>query len=96
MLYGAAPRSCMMVASSGIGDELDYVVDDRAELQGRLMPGTDLPIQSPYDVPPGQPLLCLLGVGAENEARVRAKVEAVTSGAVYVSLFPPRDLIGAA
>jgi len=42
----------------------------------------------------GGKLLCLLGVGSENEFKVRKRIEdAVDATAVHVSLFPPRDTL---
>jgi hypothetical protein len=39
-------------------------------------------------------LLCLLGVGSENEFKVRKRIEDnVNAKAVHVSLFPPRDTL---
>lgn len=94
MMYGAAPRSCLIVSASRIAQAIDVVVDDRREIHGRLMPGTRCVI-SPLDGVPGRgisPLLCLLGVGAENEFRVRDKMRESWPGEmVFVSLFPPRD-----
>jgi SAM-dependent methyltransferase len=95
-IYGAAPRSCLVVAACGIADAVDFVIDDRAEIQNRLMPGTDRVIRPLSDLgaAPGDKLLCLLGVGSENEFKVRAKLEAAIGPAlVSVSLFPPRDAL---
>ena len=42
----------------------------------------------------GDKLLCLLGVGSENEFKVRAKLEAaIKAKFAYVSLFPPRNTL---
>ena len=76
---------------------IDFVVDDRQDIHGRLMPGTQRVVRPLGEVGAevGAKLLCLLGVGAENEFKVRAKVEAAVRGEVaFVSLFPPRDTIG--
>lgn len=92
LMYGAAPRSVMVAAVCQIADVIDVVVDDRIDLRGRLFPGTRLPIQAVRDVR-DQPTLCLLGVGAENEAKVRARLNEWCKQAVYVSLFAPRDTL---
>jgi hypothetical protein len=95
-VYGAAPRSCVVVSICRVGQQIDFVVDDRQEIHGRLMPGTQRMVRPLADVAAvveGK-LLCLLGVGAENEFRVRARVQAATQAeVVFVSLFPPRDTI---
>ncbi len=75
---------------------IDFVVDDRQDIQHRLMPGTDLFVGTLADVslPAGSKMLCLLGVGAENEFKVRAKIEAaIDARLVFVSLFPPRNTL---
>ena len=96
LVYGAAPRSCLLVSVSEIADMIDFVVDDRQDIQHRLMPGTPHAVQPLTEVAGsvGKKLLCLLGVGSENEFKVRARVdEAVDADTVYVSLFPPRDTV---
>jgi hypothetical protein len=96
LIYGAAPRSCLLVSVGQIGEMIDFVVDDRQDIQNRLMPGTDIFVRQLDDVATaaGSKLLCLLGVGAENEFRVRAKIEAaIDARLVFVSLFPPRDTL---
>jgi SAM-dependent methyltransferase len=95
-VYGAAPRSCLVVSVCRVGDMIDFVVDDREDIHGRLMPGTQRTVRRLPEVAAeaGSKLLCLLGVGAENEFRVRSKVEAAIKGDVaFVSLFPPRDTV---
>lgn len=96
VMYGAAPRSCLMASVCGISDMIDFVVDDRQDIQDRLMPGTQRVVRPLADVvrEASDKLLCLLGVGAENEFKVRAKVEgAIDARTVFVSLFPPRDTL---
>jgi hypothetical protein len=95
-MYGAAPRSCIVSATCGICDMIDFVVDDREDIQGRMMPGTQQPIRPLADVvgATGAAALYLLGVGAENEFKVRRRIEAAaTSRLAYVSLLPPRDTL---
>jgi SAM-dependent methyltransferase len=96
LIYGAAPRSCLLVSVGRIAEMIDFVVDDRQDIQHRLMPGTDRFVGTLADVaqPAGSKLLCLLGVGAENEFKVRAKIEAaIDANFIFVSLFPPRDTL---
>jgi SAM-dependent methyltransferase len=94
-VYGAAPRSCVVAAASNISGLIDLVIDDRADIQGRLMPGTERKIQPVTEIDAdGPPMLCLLGVGSENEFKVRAKLTAhLHQPPVYISLFPPRDTL---
>ena len=96
LLYGAAPRSCLLVTVCEIADKIDFVVDDRQDIQNRLMPGTSHVVRPLADVAgaAGDKLICLLGVGSENEFKVRKRVEeTVKATAVHVSLFPPRDTL---
>jgi SAM-dependent methyltransferase len=96
LIYGAAPRSCLLVSAGRIAEMIDFVVDDRQDIQHRLMPGTDCFVGTLADVAQsaGSKLLCLLGVGAENEFKVRAKIEAaIDASFVFVSLFPPRNTL---
>lgn len=94
LVYGAAPRSCLLVSVCQIADEIDFVVDDRQDIHDRLMPGTQQVVRPLADVArvAGAKLLCLLGVGSENEFKVRQRIaDTVNAEAVHVSLFPPRD-----
>jgi 2-polyprenyl-3-methyl-5-hydroxy-6-metoxy-1,4-benzoquinol methylase len=96
LLYGAAPRSCLLVTVCQIADKIDFAVDDRQDIHYRLMPGTSHAVRPLAEVAGavGKKLLCLLGVGSENEFKVRARVdEAVAADTIYVSLFPPRDTL---
>lgn len=96
IMYGAAPRSCLLVSTCQIADMIDFVVDDRPDIHHRIMPGTDHTIHPLTEVAGkmGHKLLCLLGVGSENEFKVRAKIEAATDASLaFVSLFPPRDTL---
>ena len=96
VIYGAAPRSCMLVSVSGIAEMIDFVIDDREDIHGRLFPGTRHVIQPLSKVAEAMDsnLLCLLGVGCENEFKVRARIEAATNAEiVFVSLLPPRDML---
>ncbi|MFZ5781023.1 MAG: methyltransferase domain-containing protein [Pseudomonadota bacterium] len=96
VMYGAAPRSCLVASVCGIGDRIDFVLDDREDIQDRLMPGTQRVVRplTAFAREASDRILCLLGVGAENEFKVRAKIEGATGARpVFVSLFPPRDTL---
>jgi SAM-dependent methyltransferase len=96
LIYGAAPRSCLLVSVCQIGEMIDFVVDDRQDIHHRLMPGTQLFVRPLADIAEatGEKLLCLLGVGSENEFKVRAKLEAaIDAKLAFVSLFPPRNTL---
>jgi hypothetical protein len=93
-VYGAANRTCMVVNHAAIGGELDAVIDDRPDLKGQVLPGAAPPILPLEAVRvAGRGLLCLMGVGAEAERKVAARVRE-RCGAVpvlFASLVYPRD-----
>jgi len=96
LIYGAAPRSCLLVSVCRIAEMIDFVVDDREDIHHRLMPGTQHFIRPLQEIAgtAGSKLLCLLGVGSENEFKVRVKIEAaLNAGLAFVSLFPPRNTL---
>ena len=74
-VYGAAPRSCLLASVCQIADKIDFVIDDRQDIQNRLMPGTSNVVRPLAEVAGvvGAKLLCLLGVGSENEFKVRTQ-----------------------
>jgi len=92
--YGKSVNQ-VTVAAGYRGGVIDLVIDDRADIQGRLMPGTERAIHPLTSVDAnGPPMLCLLGVGAENEFKVRARLSAhLGQQPLYISLFPPRDTL---
>ena len=51
MGYGAPAKATTLLNYCGIGrDFIDYVVDRSPHKQGRLLPGTHLPIRAPEEV----------------------------------------------
>ena len=70
---------------------MDAEIDGREDIQGICMPGTKIPITT-LDSLDDRDTLLLMGVGAENEHKVRRKVASRAGGrARFVSLFTPRD-----
>jgi len=91
VLYGAGCRATLAVNAHGLGPLIDYVVDDLPVRQGLFLAGSHLPI-----CPSGRlhaeavPVLCLLAVNEENEAKVKARSGA---GSIrYLSLVSPGDV----
>lgn len=89
-VYGAGCRAATLINIAGVAPLIDVVVDDQPEKQGKLMPGSHLPIV------PGDTLeesgldLCLLAVNAENEERVIERHSSfVERGGTFASLHPP-------
>lgn len=59
--YGAPAKATTLMYAFGIdGTMLDYIVDDSPLKQGRLMPGTHVPIVGPLDFARGKPDYCLI------------------------------------
>lgn len=74
-VYGAGNRTCTNLNVAGVGDDIDLVIDDRADLKSWLLPGSECAIRPLDDVPtPTIPTLILLSVGAEAERKVKRKV----------------------
>jgi SAM-dependent methyltransferase len=93
-VYGAANRSNIVINHAGIGDQIDCVIDDRVDLAGQVFPGVPGLIRPLLEIsPPDRGLLCLLGVGAEAERKVSARVRTRFSDrpVVFSSLVYPRD-----
>jgi SAM-dependent methyltransferase len=89
-VYGAGCRSTTLINFCDLAPNLECVLDDQVEKQGKFMPGSRLPVI------PGDALaedgidVCLLAVNAENEEAVIARrAEFVAAGGEFVSLHPP-------
>ncbi|MDB2324242.1 methyltransferase domain-containing protein [Alphaproteobacteria bacterium] len=94
VVYGAGFRSATTINTMKIGALLDVVIDDRQDLEGMIMPGTVLTITSFVKFNANRRLLILLGVGAENEAKVIDKVKTEFSEVVPLSLVYPGNMEG--
>jgi hypothetical protein len=93
-IYGAGCRACTFTNAHELTDLVDLSVDDQKERQGLSLPGTGIPIRSP-DVLAGKtgPLVCLLAVNQENEAKVNSRLrENVRRPLHVVSIFAPSDI----
>ncbi len=91
-VYGAGCRACSLINFTGIGTLLDAVLDDQPEKQGKLMPGSHLPILPGSVLDHDPPGLCLLAVNAENEDKVIGRHPGFErQGGRFFSLPPPTD-----
>lgn len=89
-VYGAGCRATSLVNFSGIGEYIDFILDDQPEKQGKYLPGSRLPIYPGGDLEKRGVDLCLLAVNAENEDKVIAKHKAYQEkGGRFVSILPP-------
>ncbi len=71
---------------------MDCIVDDQLEKQGKIVPGSKLPIVPSVELEKRSIDLCLLGVNTECEDKVIAKHPGyVKRGGKFVSVLPPSD-----
>ncbi len=96
VLYGASPRTVVFMHLCEAGEHINYVLDDRKDLQNLCLPGTLHPVCSFEDTDlDSENLLVLLAVGAENEYKVINKIKEKykKKQIFFVSLFCPRNSI---
>lgn len=88
-LFGAGHQSVMYLNLMGIGDLIEFVVDDHPHKCGRLMPGSRLPIVGSASLYSENIKLCLSSLGAASEPKVIGKHgKFIQQGGVFVSIFP--------
>lgn len=94
ILYGVGNRACTIVNALGLGNYIDFAIDDQQERQNKYMSGSRLPIYSPQVVRnSSSPIVCLLGVNQENEDTVKSKLKAILNREVeFVSLFSSNNI----
>ncbi|MBF0127480.1 MAG: methyltransferase domain-containing protein [Magnetococcales bacterium] len=94
-LYGVGARACTVVNALELGPYIDLSVDDQTERQEKYMPGSRLPIRAPQAMTGlNGPLLVLLAVNSENEARVKHKMSHLLGTVETLSLCSPTDIFG--
>jgi SAM-dependent methyltransferase len=96
VLYGVGVRACTATNALGLGERFDTAVDDQPERQGKFMPGSRLTIDaSETFAGVCEPVVCVLAVNNENEAKVRRRFDAIVGVPVtYVSPCAPADIWG--
>jgi SAM-dependent methyltransferase len=93
-IYGAGCRACTFTNTHGMADLIQLSVDDQQERQGMFLPGTRIPIQSPDELNGNSaPLICLLAVNQENEAKVSGRLRENLGRPLHIaSIFAPSDI----
>ena len=93
-IYGAGCRACTFTNSHGMAELIQLSVDDQTERQGLFLPGTRIPIGSPEELKRGStPLICLLAVNQENEAKVSRRLREDVKRPLHIaSIFAPSDI----
>ena len=87
--YGAAAKGVMLLSYCGIGREhLDYVVDRSPHKQGRLLPGTRLPILEPEQLLTDQPDYVLLLAWNFADEIINQQAEYTRRGGRFIIPIP--------
>jgi hypothetical protein len=90
-IFGAGHLSCAWINFLGVGESLDFVVDDHPKKKGMFMPGSGLPILESAELIHRKVGLCLLSLSPESEAKVVQKNQAyLENGGSFASIFPGR------
>ena len=78
-----------------MGQVIDFAIDDERRRQGKFTPGARLPIHDASILANGrEPILCLLAVNSESEARVKGRLGEITSRPIrFASLCAPSDTL---
>jgi 2-polyprenyl-3-methyl-5-hydroxy-6-metoxy-1,4-benzoquinol methylase len=94
VLYGVGVRACTATNALGLGEHFETAVDDQPERQGKFMPGSRLAIASSQTfVGAREPIVCVLAVNNENEAKVRTRFDRIVGAPVtYLSPCSPADI----
>lgn len=95
VIYGVGCRACTLINGLQLSKLFDFAVDDQVERQGKLMPGSHLPIQSTAVLArSGATSLVVLAVNLENEAKVQEKVRRACqkSEVSFLSVFGPSNI----
>tara|TARA_B110000003_G_scaffold265608_1_gene291660 strand:- start:317 stop:1495 length:1179 start_codon:yes stop_codon:yes gene_type:complete len=88
-IWGAGCRTCALVNFSGV-QGISYFVDDQSDKQGKLMPGSRLPIYPRQKLLDEGVKVCLLGVNYENEDKVIKKAtQDGLEDVNFISIHPP-------
>ncbi len=92
VIYGVGCRACTLINGLDLGKAIDFAVDDQVERQGKLMPGSLLPIRSPSVLAtPGAKSLVILAVNQENENKVKRNLKSACpdSSFQFLSVLGP-------
>lgn len=92
--YGAAAKAATLMAYCGIdGATLDYVVDANPFKQGRLMPGTRLPIHAPAHLLDDMPDFVLLFAWNLKDEILRQQRDYLDQGGRFLIPLPTLEVV---
>ena len=87
--FGAGHLACMFLNLMGIGEYIEFVVDDSPEKLGLYMPGSKLPVVGSQAIVDENIKLCLTALSPESEQKVMQKNKKfVELGGTFSSIFP--------
>lgn len=88
-VFGAGHLTCKYINLMGLAPHLAFVADGDPNKIGLFMPGSRLPIVHPSALQEQGVRLCLLGLSAESEARIRDAFKPYTdAGGQFASISP--------
>jgi SAM-dependent methyltransferase len=88
-MFGAGHLACTFIYLLGLGDLIDFVIDDSPHKQGLFMPGSRLPIVGSAALRERGVALCLLSLNPTAEEKVMRKHQAfVDAGGKFASIAP--------
>jgi hypothetical protein len=88
-MFGAGHLACTFINLLGLGEYMEFVVDDNPNKRGLFMPGSRLPIVGSASLVERGIKLCLLTVAVESEGQVILKNQAFqAAGGAFASIFP--------
>jgi 2-polyprenyl-3-methyl-5-hydroxy-6-metoxy-1,4-benzoquinol methylase len=89
-VYGAGSRIFCFLNYTGVWAQIDFIVDDQVEKQGKFMPGAGVPILASDCLYGAEVDICLLGVNTENEDKVISRhANWQLDGGKFLSVLPP-------
>lgn len=92
--YGAPAKATTLCYAFDITKEdLDYIVDDSPLKQGRLMPGTHIPIKSPEALYQDQPDACLILAWNFAEPIMKNHQKFVKNGGQFIIPTPTPNIV---
>jgi SAM-dependent methyltransferase len=95
-IYGAGNRASTFANAHGLAELVDLAVDDQSERQGLFLAGTGIPIGAPEQLNAGSnPLVCLLAVNQENDAKVSQRLRQNLDRPLHVvAVLAPAEISG--
>lgn len=92
--YGAAAKGSTLVNYAGIGPDLvDFVVDRNTHKQGKLMPGTHIPVRAPEALLEERPDYVLMLSWNFRDEILRQQAEYLRGGGRFIMPVPTPEVI---